>query len=106
VKVFYRLCGAQRRNAFAPAHGPRNRFSGDRAGKRLIFLHLLARRWRPPASKYTEIIDLDQFIARAHSDDEVEHLRGLGADTIIMAEREIARGIVEEVITGDAAAER
>ncbi|WP_256751327.1 cation:proton antiporter [Mesorhizobium sp. Mes31] len=36
-------------------------------------------------------------IARAHSDAEVEHLKGLGADTVIMGEREIARGIVEEV---------
>ncbi|MDX8500037.1 YbaL family putative K(+) efflux transporter [Mesorhizobium sp. VK4C] len=40
-------------------------------------------------------------IARAHSDAEVEHLRGLGADTVIMGEREIARGIVE-VVTGAA----
>ncbi|CDX24019.1 putative monovalent cation:proton antiporter (CPA2 family) [Mesorhizobium sp. ORS 3324] len=36
-------------------------------------------------------------IARAHSDAEVEHLKGLGADTVIMGEREIARGIVEVV---------
>ncbi|NUS22116.1 MAG: Kef family K(+) transporter [Mesorhizobium sp.] len=41
-------------------------------------------------------------IARAHSDAEVEHLRGLGADTVIMGERETARGIVE-VVTGKAA---
>jgi CPA2 family monovalent cation:H+ antiporter-2 len=40
-------------------------------------------------------------IARAHSDAEVEHLKGLGADTVIMGEREIARGIVE-VVTGKA----
>jgi CPA2 family monovalent cation:H+ antiporter-2 len=40
------------------------------------------------------------IIARAHSDAEVEHLRGLGADVVIMGEREIARGIVEEV-SGD-----
>ncbi|WP_246506291.1 YbaL family putative K(+) efflux transporter [Mesorhizobium silamurunense] len=38
-------------------------------------------------------------IARAHSDAEVEHFKGLGADTVIMGEREIARGIVE-VVTG------
>jgi CPA2 family monovalent cation:H+ antiporter-2 len=38
-------------------------------------------------------------IARAHSDAEVEHLKGLGADAVIMGEREIARGIVE-VVTG------
>ncbi|MGX5805400.1 cation:proton antiporter domain-containing protein [Bradyrhizobium sp. Arg314] len=36
-------------------------------------------------------------VARAHSDAEVEHLKGLGADTVIMGEREIARGIVEAV---------
>jgi monovalent cation:H+ antiporter-2, CPA2 family len=43
-------------------------------------------------------------IARAHSDAEVEHLKGLGADTVIMGEREIARGIVEEVMEGKAEA--
>ncbi|WFP64885.1 YbaL family putative K(+) efflux transporter [Mesorhizobium sp. WSM4904] len=37
------------------------------------------------------------IIARAHSDAEVEHLKGLGADTVIMGESEIARGIVEVV---------
>jgi CPA2 family monovalent cation:H+ antiporter-2 len=37
-------------------------------------------------------------IARAHSDDEVEHLTKLGADTVVMGEREIARGIVAEII--------
>jgi CPA2 family monovalent cation:H+ antiporter-2 len=37
-----------------------------------------------------------QIIARAHSDAEVEHLAGLGADTIIMGEREIARGMIED----------
>ncbi|MFB9982904.1 YbaL family putative K(+) efflux transporter [Mesorhizobium kowhaii] len=37
-------------------------------------------------------------IARAHSDAEVDHLKRLGADTVIMGEREIARGIVEEVL--------
>jgi CPA2 family monovalent cation:H+ antiporter-2 len=35
------------------------------------------------------------IIARAHSDAEVEHLTGLGADTVIMGEREIARGMAE-----------
>lgn len=39
-----------------------------------------------------------EIIARAHSDAEVEHLKGVGADTVIMGEREIARGIVEEVL--------
>jgi CPA2 family monovalent cation:H+ antiporter-2 len=37
-------------------------------------------------------------IARAHSDAEMEFLTGLGADFVIMGEREIARGIVEFVI--------
>ncbi|MEW6634506.1 MAG: YbaL family putative K(+) efflux transporter [Pseudomonadota bacterium] len=41
-------------------------------------------------------------VARAHSDAEVEHLMVLGADTVIMGEREIARGIVE-VVAGKAA---
>jgi monovalent cation:H+ antiporter-2, CPA2 family len=39
-----------------------------------------------------------RIIARAHSDAEVEHLSELGADVVIMGEREIARGIVEEVM--------
>jgi CPA2 family monovalent cation:H+ antiporter-2 len=38
-----------------------------------------------------------QIIARAHSDAEVEHLKGLGADIVIMGEREIARGMIEEL---------
>ncbi|MBX3567387.1 MAG: Kef family K(+) transporter [Rhizobiaceae bacterium] len=37
-------------------------------------------------------------IARAHSDAEVDHLKGLGANTVIMGEREIARGIVELIV--------
>jgi len=41
-----------------------------------------------------------EIIARAHSDAEVEHLTGLGANTVIMGEREIARGIVEQVVSG------
>ncbi|MBL8701339.1 MAG: Kef family K(+) transporter [Alphaproteobacteria bacterium] len=35
-----------------------------------------------------------RIIARAHSDAEVEHLEGLGADVVVMGEREIARGII------------
>jgi CPA2 family monovalent cation:H+ antiporter-2 len=38
-----------------------------------------------------------RIIARAHSDAEVDHLRGLGADSVIMGEREIARGMIEEL---------
>ena len=38
-----------------------------------------------------------RIIARAHSDAEVEHLTGLGADPIIMGEREIARGIIHQL---------
>jgi CPA2 family monovalent cation:H+ antiporter-2 len=38
-----------------------------------------------------------QIIARAHSDAEVEHLTGLGADIAIMGEREIARGMIEKL---------
>ena len=37
-----------------------------------------------------------QIIARAHSDAEVEHLNSLGADKVIMGEREIARGMIED----------
>ncbi len=36
-----------------------------------------------------------KIIARAHADGEVEHLSQLGADLIVMGEREIARGMVE-----------
>ena len=38
-----------------------------------------------------------RIIARAHSDAEIEHLQGLGADMVIMGEREIARGMIEEL---------
>lgn len=37
------------------------------------------------------------IIARAHSDSEVEHLSDLGADSVIMGEREIARGMLERL---------
>ena len=36
------------------------------------------------------------IIARAHSDAEVDHLNGLGADTVIMGEREIAREMIDD----------
>ncbi|MFE0753734.1 YbaL family putative K(+) efflux transporter [Inquilinus sp. NPDC058860] len=41
------------------------------------------------------------IIARAHSDAEVEHLRSLGADAVIMGEREIARGMAEALTAGE-----
>jgi CPA2 family monovalent cation:H+ antiporter-2 len=37
------------------------------------------------------------IVARAHSDDEVEHLGRFGADVVIMGEREIARGMIEHI---------
>ena len=43
-----------------------------------------------------------EIIARAHSDAEVEHLTGLGANAVVMGEREIARGIVEHMQLGSA----
>jgi monovalent cation:H+ antiporter-2, CPA2 family len=42
------------------------------------------------------------IIARAHSDAEVEHLHSLGADTVIMGEREIARGMIEDFLAREA----
>lgn len=41
------------------------------------------------------------IIARAHSDAEVEHLRSLGADAVIMGEREIARGMAEALVADE-----
>jgi CPA2 family monovalent cation:H+ antiporter-2 len=35
------------------------------------------------------------IVARAHSDAEIEHLAALGANEVIMGEREIARGMIE-----------
>jgi monovalent cation:H+ antiporter-2, CPA2 family len=37
------------------------------------------------------------ILARAHSDAEVDHLTALGADTVIMGEREIARGMIDRI---------
>lgn len=41
------------------------------------------------------------ILARAHSDAEVQHLQDLGADAVIMGEREIARGIVAHILSLD-----
>jgi len=41
------------------------------------------------------------ILARAHSDAEVQHLQDLGADAVIMGEREIARGIVTHILDLD-----
>ncbi|MGH6760075.1 MAG: YbaL family putative K(+) efflux transporter [Phyllobacterium sp.] len=38
------------------------------------------------------------ILARAHSDAEVQHLQDLGADAVVMGEREIARGIVAHIL--------
>ncbi len=38
-----------------------------------------------------------EIIARAHSDEEEEHLKGLGANVVIRGEREIALGMVDVV---------
>ena len=49
---------------------------------------------RPHKGPQAEAI---KVIARAHSDAEVDHLKSLGADAVIMGEREIARGIIERI---------
>ncbi len=41
-----------------------------------------------------------EIVARAHSDSEVEHLRSSGANFIIMGEREVARGMLNHVLSG------
>jgi CPA2 family monovalent cation:H+ antiporter-2 len=37
------------------------------------------------------------IVARAHSVDEVEHLKGLGADIVVSAERELGRGMLKRL---------
>jgi CPA2 family monovalent cation:H+ antiporter-2 len=39
-----------------------------------------------------------RIVARAHFDAEVDYLKGLGANVIIMGEREIARAMLESVL--------
>ncbi len=41
-----------------------------------------------------------KIIARAHADEEVEHLQKLGANLVIMGEREIARGMIAALSLG------
>jgi monovalent cation:H+ antiporter-2, CPA2 family len=41
-----------------------------------------------------------RIVARAHSDDEVAHLERRGADTTIIGEREVARRMADEALTG------
>ena len=41
-----------------------------------------------------------EIVARAYSDSEVEHLRANGANFIIMGEREVARGMLNHVLSG------
>jgi CPA2 family monovalent cation:H+ antiporter-2 len=43
-----------------------------------------------------------EIVARAHSDAEVDYLKGFGADFIIMGEREIARGMIERLLGSSA----
>ena len=43
-----------------------------------------------------------RILARAHHNDEVDHLRSLGADVIVMGEEEIARTIISDIIRSDA----
>jgi len=45
-----------------------------------------------------------KIIARSHSDAEVDHLMKLGADEVIMGEREIARGMLHGLALSDSAA--
>ncbi|MCC7427739.1 MAG: cation:proton antiporter [Alphaproteobacteria bacterium] len=67
------------------------------AGARTIFVAI------PEAFEAGQVVEQSRaanpkiaIIARAHSGAEVDHLRGLGADSIIMGEREIARGMIED----------
>ena len=43
-----------------------------------------------------------RILARAHHNEEVDHLRSLGADVIVMGEEEIARTIISDILRSDA----
>jgi CPA2 family monovalent cation:H+ antiporter-2 len=43
-----------------------------------------------------------RILARAHHNDEVDHLRSLGADVIVMGEEEIARTIISDILRSNA----
>jgi CPA2 family monovalent cation:H+ antiporter-2 len=72
-------------------------YAANVAGARLIFVAI------PNAFEAGQIVEQARranaglkIIARAHFDAEVEHLRSLGADSIIMGEREIADAMVAD----------
>ncbi|QEN88070.1 sodium:proton antiporter [Labrys sp. KNU-23] len=43
-----------------------------------------------------------RILARAHSEEAVDYLRGLGADAILMGEEEIARGMIRDLLQPEA----
>jgi monovalent cation:H+ antiporter-2, CPA2 family len=66
------------------------------AGARLLFVAI------PNGFEAGQIVEQSRalnpelkIIARAHSNDEVDYLKNLSADIVIMGEREIARGMIE-----------
>ncbi len=75
------------------------------AGARLLFVAI------PIAFEAGQIVEQARrtnpslrIVARAHFDAEVDHLRGLGADLVVMGEREIAAAMVRQAFAPDAAA--
>ena len=87
---------------------------GNAASRRVIAQADLARaRWLlvaiPHAFEAARVVmharaaraDL-HIIARAHSDAEADHLRALGASRVIMAEREVAQAMLDDVLAGPA----
>jgi CPA2 family monovalent cation:H+ antiporter-2 len=75
------------------------------AGARLLFVAI------PIAFEAGQVIEQARranpgirIVARAHFDAEVAHLAGLGADSVVMGEREIAAAMVRQAFPGPAAA--